>query len=139
GDLSRLKTRSTRVSRGHTSRAVLADLRAHIASLGGPIEASLTVYHDNADQLENQLDALDNRITEAETAPTPDRAEARDLIDTSTQLRATLDKLHHARYTDDNLTTRTLQLQTRLDLAQTRITRVYGLHLQTHLGDGTAL
>ncbi len=139
GDLSRLKTRSARVSRGHTSRAVLADLRQHLTSLGGPIPASLAVYHANADQLETQLDALERRTTDAESQPAPDRAEARDLVTESTQIRATLDKLHHARYTDDNLTTRTLQLQTRLDLAQTRITRVYGLHLQTHLADGTPL
>jgi transcriptional regulator with XRE-family HTH domain len=139
GDLSKLRPRSAQVKRGHAGRAVLADLRDHIAALGGPAPTSLAVHAATADQVEAQLAALEHRVSAAAAQPTPDRAEARDLIEESTEIRVALDKLHHARYTDDNLVTRALELQARIDITQAHITRIYGLHLQTQLADGTPL
>jgi len=41
GDLSRLPPQSAQIKRGHAARAVLADLREHIANCDDPVQASI--------------------------------------------------------------------------------------------------
>ncbi|MGH8891544.1 MAG: helix-turn-helix domain-containing protein [Acidothermaceae bacterium] len=141
GDLANLRPRSAQVKRGHAGRAVLADLRERLAAIGGPAQASLAVYQAAADQLEAELDALEQRTTQAAAQPAQDPATARELVTESTRLHAALDRLRGARYLHDNpdLLDHIDRLRTRLGQTQIYITTAYGLHLRTHLGDGAQL
>ena len=48
GDLSRLPPQSAQIKRGHAARAVLADLREHLANCADPIPASIVSEADAA-------------------------------------------------------------------------------------------
>jgi|SRR5665213_678672 len=48
GDLSRLPPQSAQIKRGHAARAVLADLREHIATRADPIQAAIASESDAA-------------------------------------------------------------------------------------------
>jgi hypothetical protein len=140
GDLSALRPGSAQVKRGHAGRALLSDLRDHIAGLGGPAQASLYVYADRADKLDSQVTAFEQRVALADRHAS-DPVLARELVDESVRLTEALTQLHTARYVaaDDSLLDRVTALLARTSYAQLRVGTIFGLHLRTHTADGTPL
>ena len=140
GDLSALRPRSAQVKRGHAGRAVLSDLRDHIAGLGGPAQASLLVYAGRADMLGSQVTAFEQRVALAD-AHGSDPVLARELIDESVRLTDALTQLQNVRYisVDDYLLDHVTALISRTSSAQLRVATIFGLHLRTHTADGTPL
>ena len=140
GDLSTLRPRSAQVKRGHAGRAVLSDLRDHIAGFGGPAPASLLVYRERLEGLGSQVTAFEQRVALAD-AHASDPVLSRELIDESVRLTDALTLLHTARYVavDDSLLDQVTALLARTGYAQLRVGTIFGLHLRTHTADGTPL